>query len=238
MRHIVATIVLAAGPALSSQPVCAGNWEGSVVATTDYVYRGLSQTYGDPALQVDLHYRFATGWFAGLWASNIDRRPGDRGTYELNGYAGWSRQFGPDWNARLTYLRFMYPDSPRGTDYDYDEFQASVSYRDRAFATIGWSPDTTQYSTAGYAENRRTLSYELALRQPVAASLALTGGVAYYDLHDLFDASYWSTNVVLSYTHGPWEMDVSRFWTGGSASELYGDEASGDRWVATLVWRF
>lgn len=238
MRHPVAIAVAAACLGLGGHPACAGAWEGSVVATTDYVYRGLSQTYGGPALQFDLHYRFSSGWFAGLWASNIDPRPIDQRSYELNAYAGWSRQFGPDWNARLTYVHYLYPDSARAAQYDYDELQASASFRDRAFATIGWSPNSTQYSYAGYGESRRRLSYEVALRQPVSASLALTGGVAYYDLHDLFDASYWSWNAVLAYTHGPWELDVTRFWTDDTARQLFGYHVAGNRWVATLVWRF
>ncbi|HEX4676917.1 MAG TPA: TorF family putative porin, partial [Steroidobacteraceae bacterium] len=48
----------------SAQAVSFG---GNVAATTDYIYRGFSETDNKGALQLDLHASLATGTFAGVW---------------------------------------------------------------------------------------------------------------------------------------------------------------------------
>ena len=65
--------ILASWPAVGRVQ---GAYGGHVAVTTDYVLRGVSQTRGAPALQADLHYTTANGWYAGAWASTVDLNPG------------------------------------------------------------------------------------------------------------------------------------------------------------------
>ena len=44
----------------------------SVAATSDYVFRGASQTDEGPALQAGLTYTAPAGFYVGAWASNVD----------------------------------------------------------------------------------------------------------------------------------------------------------------------
>ncbi len=41
-----------------------GTWSGSIGATSNYIYRGISQTYNGAALQLGGNYQSAFGWFA------------------------------------------------------------------------------------------------------------------------------------------------------------------------------
>src|SRR5437868_9127831 len=50
----------------------AGSLGGSISVASDYVYRGVSQTHGEPALQGDLHYQTSNGWAFGAWGSAAD----------------------------------------------------------------------------------------------------------------------------------------------------------------------
>ena len=59
-------LMLVAGPAL------AGEFSSTITATSDYDFRGVSQTGKDPALQLSLDYAFDSGFYAGLWGSNVD----------------------------------------------------------------------------------------------------------------------------------------------------------------------
>ena len=40
--------------------------------TSDYVFRGVSQTAEDPALQGSIDYEGESGGYVGLWGSNVD----------------------------------------------------------------------------------------------------------------------------------------------------------------------
>jgi uncharacterized protein (TIGR02001 family) len=211
---------------------------GSLVATTDYVFRGLSQTRGDPALQGDVHYRGSAGWFAGAWVSNIDPEADYIGGVELNAYAGWTWAPTPDWSTRVSYVRYLYPEARKGTNYDYGELTGTVGYRDRFFATLGWSPDMVRTTHAGYDQRGNSLSYELSLRQPVWRWLGVAAGVGYYDLTDVVGDSYWSWNATVTATFGSLELDLARFANDATAQQLFGRDMAADRWALTAIWRF
>jgi hypothetical protein len=45
---------------------------GNITLTSDYIWRGVSQTTGDPALQGGVAYSHENGFYAGVWGSNVD----------------------------------------------------------------------------------------------------------------------------------------------------------------------
>ena len=55
-------------------------------ATSDYVFRGVSQTQEDPAIQGGIDATYGIG-YAGVWASNVDFGADDP-TAEIDLYAG------------------------------------------------------------------------------------------------------------------------------------------------------
>ena len=44
----------------------------NVTLTSDYVWRGLGQTAGNPAIQGGFDYASDGGFYAGIWASNVE----------------------------------------------------------------------------------------------------------------------------------------------------------------------
>src|SRR5215471_9166688 len=54
------------GPAFAEDGV-----GGSLSIVSDYVYRGISYSNEQPAIQGDIHYVGARGFSAGLWASTV-----------------------------------------------------------------------------------------------------------------------------------------------------------------------
>src|SRR5579863_4256958 len=77
-----------------------GTWSSTIGATTDYVFRGVSQTYEGGALQGGGNYQSALGWFVGAWASNVDPYPHAGRAVELDLYAGITRPIGADFSTR------------------------------------------------------------------------------------------------------------------------------------------
>ena len=79
MRTLIASIVAAAlaAPVLAQSPHAVS---GSVALVGDYRFRGLSQTYRQPAVQGGAEYGTTAGAYAGTWGSNVSgsRQAGHR----------------------------------------------------------------------------------------------------------------------------------------------------------------
>ncbi|MGA2563462.1 MAG: TorF family putative porin [Steroidobacteraceae bacterium] len=228
--------------ALASMPCLAwaddGPWSASIGATTDYVYRGISQTYDHAAVQLGANYQSAAGWFAGAWGSNVDPYPRAQSALELDLYTGFRQPLSDNFNAAVTYTHYLYLDDPRPDRYDYDQFELSASYMDRLVASVSYQPDLTQYSRLGYAERRASICYELAGRWQLPAGFALEAGGGYYDLHSLFGVSYWAGNAGLHYVYRRLSLDLSRFFADSTATRLYDGASANGTWVLSALLRF
>ncbi|HKA58165.1 MAG TPA: TorF family putative porin, partial [Gemmatimonadales bacterium] len=68
---------------------------GNVTFVGDYRFRGLSQTYNQPALQGGAEYASAIGAYAGTWGSNVSGNQFlNGGSLELDVYGGYRRTYG------------------------------------------------------------------------------------------------------------------------------------------------
>jgi uncharacterized protein (TIGR02001 family) len=215
-----------------------GSWSASLGATSDYVYRGISQTYGGGAVQLGVNYQNALGWFAGAWGSNVDPYPGGATFQELDLYGGVIRPIGTDFTVQGTYTHYAYFQDPRPANYEHDEIAVSLAYLDLIAATVSYQPDTTAYSNLGFAQRRSTLAYELTGRWPLRAGFAVTAGAGYYDLHDLFGVGYWAGDLGLAYIYRRLTIGVSRFFCDATAARLYEDASADGTWALSAVWRF
>ena len=95
------TVLLLAGTASQAQI------SSNVSLTTDYVFRGVSQTLEEPAIQGGFDYSNSSGFYAGFWGSNVDF--GTDAQVELDGYLGFTReqQNGFSWDVGL--IHYDYP---------------------------------------------------------------------------------------------------------------------------------
>lgn len=99
---------------------------GSVAVVSDYRFRGVSLSAGDPALQGGIKASHASGFYAGAWASNLDAGAA-YGDVELDLYAGWSGPLREGLNADIGVLYYAYPDGAPGGNVDYWEPYAALS---------------------------------------------------------------------------------------------------------------
>lgn len=65
---------------------------GNVALTTDYIWRGVSQTLEDPAIQGGLDFSNKSGIYLGVWGSNVNY--GGDEHMELDIYGGWAGEMG------------------------------------------------------------------------------------------------------------------------------------------------
>jgi len=224
--------------------VMAGEFGGSVGATTDYVYRGLSQTEGDPAIQADVHYRGVRRWAVGVWAStvNFERRGGP--SAEIDVYAGWDWSLDKDWDARIGLTHYFYPGDNAQVSYDYDEFTASLTWQSRISATVAWSPDVTRRTVGTerrpdgwFVHHEQATSYELSASQPLPWHLSAVAGVGYYDLPNVLNADYYFWNAGFHVVWGRAQVGVMYIGTDDAAKRAF-RYAARDGVSGSLSWRF
>lgn len=113
----------------------------NIAATTDYVFRGFSQTSEDYAIQGGVDFTFGDNLYTGVWASNVDF--GDDTDVEADIYGGY-RTEAAGLALDVGVIGYLYVDAPNGADYDYFEVKAAAS-RAVGPATVGaavyYSPD-------------------------------------------------------------------------------------------------
>jgi uncharacterized protein (TIGR02001 family) len=225
-----------AGCLLAALPATAADVSGSVAVTTDYIYRGTSQTAGQPAAQAGIQLHSVNGWNAGLWGSSVDFNNSPGIAYELDLQAGYSWSLNRDWSVQTSYVHYAYLND-NDSGYDYDEISASVSFQQRATASVSWSPNTSKPTRWGFVSEREAFAYELSMLQPLPSRWSLFAGVGYYDLHDLADTGYWYWSTGLAYTWQGMQLDLLHIDTDSTGERLFGARA-GSRWTAALSWRF
>ena len=107
---------LLAGTALAATPAFADEADapaeitisGNVALTTDYRFRGVSLSGGDPAIQGGITVTHETGLYVGTWSSSI--RGGDYyGEQELDLFGGWSGEVTSGLTLDAGLLIYVYP---------------------------------------------------------------------------------------------------------------------------------
>ena len=121
----------------------AHTFSATVTGTNDYVFRGVTQTDEEFAIQGSMDYSHSSGVYVGAWASNIDFGDGTGASSELDIYGGFANSFsGIDYDVGFIY--YNYPGVSDNRDFDYVEAAFSIGH-DFGFAatTVGvnWSPD-------------------------------------------------------------------------------------------------
>ena len=154
-RGLMAVSLAAAGLSLAT-PATAQSEEGSgfttsanVALTTDYRFRGVSLSGGDPAIQGGFDVEHDSGFYVGTWASSIKGGP-SYGDLEFDIYAGWSGSLSDAVSVDVGVLYYIYPTEDLGLDTDYIEPYASISANlGPAEATLGVAYAPEQDSLGG-----------------------------------------------------------------------------------------
>jgi uncharacterized protein (TIGR02001 family) len=118
---LLAILILTAPAARAQDSHAAGGLFAFVDLTSDYRYQGASNTDGNAALQGNLHYWRPDGWYAGLFASQVDFKDPGRTSYELDWYGGKNLEFdGGKTELKLQLMYTAYPDNRTfGPTYDF-----------------------------------------------------------------------------------------------------------------------
>jgi uncharacterized protein (TIGR02001 family) len=188
--------------------------------SSDYVFRGVSQTEEDPALSAGVDLTFGQG-YVGAWASNVSF-PGDGDTNaEIDLYGGFRPEVA-GFTLDLGLVGYFYTNQPGGADYSYGEVKLAAS-RAVGPATLGaavyWSPDFF-----GASEDEATYVEANAGFSP-ADRWTVSGAVGRQFVSSDFDYTTWNAGVTYALTE-TLGLDVSYSDTDGhDFGDIYGARA-------------
>ncbi|MCX8145854.1 MAG: TorF family putative porin [Azovibrio sp.] len=202
-------VVLAAASVFASVAVAdeaAGphSFTGNFAITTDYLFRGISQTQNKPALQGGFDYAHSSGLYVGVWGSNV--KWVDTGGYkdnnslELDLYGGYKGELGP-LSYDLGMIRYYYPGDyvANATSPDTTEAYVGLGWQFLSFKYshvvsenfVGWKGSNDQ-------KTRGSQYYDLSLAYPLENGWGIGAHVGYQKVKHNSDASYTDWNVYVS----------------------------------------
>jgi uncharacterized protein (TIGR02001 family) len=194
----------------------------SVALSTDYIWRGYSQTNEDPAISGSFDYAHSSGFYAGTWASNVDfSAAGTSAEYDI--YAGFGGEFGDTGiGYDIGFLRYMYD-----TDgLDWNELYASISY---SYFSAG-----VAHSSDVYNSDEDGTYWSLGFDYEFESGIALSAGYGYYDYDDAVSADdHQDYRIGVSTEAIGFGFDLTYYGMDNDGEDAYGDLAD-DRIVFTI----
>lgn len=192
MKRVFLLVSLATAALAISQNASAGAVTGNVAVVSDYVVRGITQTWGGPAIQGGLDYAADNGLAVGVWGSNVSKNSYPGGGAEVDVYGSYGQEFGDGWSWRAGLHSYLFPGanldrgSPALPSRRFDTLEANLALTWKAL-TLTYNRALTDYFGAdveqGYRGASRGTSYlQLDLDLPLADQwdLALHAGRTFY----------------------------------------------------------
>jgi uncharacterized protein (TIGR02001 family) len=226
---------------------------------SEYIFRGIEQTGGKPAVQGGFDYAHSSGFYLGTWASNIswleDFGLYNRSSLEWDFYGGYKNAFPgqEDWTYDLGVYGYVYPGKRNSGVLNADTWEL--------YAAIGWkwvslkgswtvSSNYFGIQPSGQKTNG-TGYYDLSATYPIGdTGFSLLGHVGYLDVsHDGsgdFKASYtdWKLGVSYVVPDGLFKsIELGAYYSGTNAksafyTDLTGLDTSRDRGVVYVKKTF
>lgn len=104
-------------------------FSGSAALTSDYRFRGITQTSNDPAVQAGFTLAHSSGFYAGVWGSNVNF--GDGGPHlELDPSIGYSTTLENFSTKPVIDVGVVYYNYPSYSDLNWAELYGKVTLKD------------------------------------------------------------------------------------------------------------
>lgn len=211
----------------------AAELSGYVSLKSDYVWRGVTQSDGDPAAQLGGDVSFDSGIYAGLWGSTIDisNGPTRQRDTELTYYLGYAHEINDTWVLSATAVSYNFPGQTGNVDYDYDELQLNVNFDDRVWFQYAYSPDLYN---SGYDSH----NLEVYAERPIGSHGTAGGGVGYYDVSRLVGDGYAYWELGYTWPIGRFDVDIRYHDTSRWVPIVSSEDRSGPRAALSMQFTF
>lgn len=104
------------------------SFSGTAALTSDYRYRGMTQTFNDPSVQAGFVLSHESGAYAGVWGSNVDF--GGTAHIELDPYIGYATTLDNFAHKPLLDVGLWYYAYPSESDLNWLELYGKLTFND------------------------------------------------------------------------------------------------------------
>ncbi len=182
--------------------------------TTDYRYRGISQTRLKPALQGGFDYAHASGFYVGAWGSTIKwiKDSGGDANVEIDLYGGYKTEVAPGLTLDVGVLTYNYPSNKLAVSANTQELYGALSYGP---ATLKYSHSTS--NLFGFADSKGSGYVDLSATFELGDGYTLTPHIGYQKVKHNGDFSYTDYSLTLNKDFGGFLFGLSAVDTDTSA---------------------
>lgn len=212
MKKLLLALLMAAGVSVAQAEVT-----GNLGLTSDYRFRGVSQTQNAPAVQGGVDYTHASGFYAGNWNSSVSSLMYTNGAgVESDLYAGFKKElFGLTFDVGS--YNYFYPRATNGTSSNFDTYEL--------FAGVGYGPVAFKYSQSlsnyfGTANSKNSGYYSLDLNQPVVGKLSAVAHVGRTEVNNNSNLNYTDWNVGAAYDLQGWNI-AAKYYTNSNRGSSF-----------------
>ena len=216
---------------------------GNLAVTSDYIYRGVSESSGRVALQADLHADLAGGTFFGAWGSTRDHDLEPGASYDFELYLGQRLELSSEWAASLSARSHFLSGGRDEPSNDYQELGATLSWLDRWSLSVAVLPNAVRYWRYIRVGHTSAWVADTTGQWLIAGGLFATGGAGYYRANGTGPGirttdGYAYANAGLAFERGRWRADLGYFLTQPRAQLLFPYPIADHEVAGTLSWRF
>ena len=198
---------------------------GTVSITSDYIFRGTSQTNQEPALQGGVEYAAESGAYIGTWGSNVSwlsdlSTPAApiSSSLELDVYGGYRGKFNDTVSYDVGALYYWYPgDFPSGfNSADTLEVYAGITVAASEKITLGAKYSVAATDLFGYTDSSGSGYLDLSANVVVAEgwTLGAHAGKQWIDGNGAFEYADWKLGITKAFSNG---FSVGLAYTGTDA---------------------
>jgi uncharacterized protein (TIGR02001 family) len=221
----------AAAPA-AAEPASPHTFAYNIGLFSQYIFRGLTQTGEDLALQGGVDYSHSSGFYAGAWASNVswleDAAAYTSSSLELDLYGGYRNTFGKtDFGYDVGLLQYIYPgDEAAGVKKaETTEIYGSLSYKWLAAKVSVVASD----GAWGFRNADGTWYAELNANVPIGETgITANVHVGRQDFsgtgNDVFNYTDWKLGATKAFSNG---VNVGAFYSDTNAAKASWTDLSG-----------
>ncbi len=231
---LASAVALFAGLTLAALPtVCSAQSSLSFNAslTTDYRYRGLSQSRLKPAIQAGVDYAASNGFYLGAWGSSIQWIKDANGDapVELDLYGGWKGEVAKGLTLDVGALSYQYPRHHLSPSPETLELYGALSF----------GPVTAKYSHSlsnlfGFPDSKGSRYLDLSASFDVGAGVMLSPHIGRQTVAKLSSSSYTDYSLSVSKDFDGWVPSLSFVGT-NSKAYLYGSQNLGKKGLVLAV---
>jgi uncharacterized protein (TIGR02001 family) len=216
MKKLFLALLMAVGFASAQAQVT-----GNLGLTSDYRFRGISQSQNAPAVQGGIDYAHDSGFYVGNWNSSVSSQVYTNGSgIESDLYAGWKKDIYKGLTLDVGSYNYLYPraTTTAATGSNFDTYEG--------FVGLGYGPVSVKYNRTlgngyfGTANARGTEYYQADVAYPIVGKIVALAHAGHTSVANSSSLNYTDYNFGLGTEVQGWAIQA-KYYTNSDKTSTF-----------------